>query len=181
MKWGIYKMGGSYAFEHKPMNVVFDLDGTLANIDHRVPLITNESPEENDWDEFYRQCSDDLPVYPLVHLASTMIRNPNISVEIWTGRSDAVRAQTRNWLRRYDMDVSEEPESSLYFSNVYMANLRMRKDGDFTHDNELKHQWLVQSMMQDKTIAMVFEDRDKVVKMWRANDVICCQVAPGTF
>jgi len=28
---------------------------------------------------------------------------------------------------------------------------------------------------------MVFDDRDQVVEMWRANGIPCFQVAPGNF
>ena len=30
-------------------------------------------------------------------------------------------------------------------------------------------------------LVMVFDDRDRVVNMWRRNGVVCAQVAPGDF
>ena len=38
--------------------IIFDLDGTLALIEHRVHHITAETP---DWQAFYAACVDDLP------------------------------------------------------------------------------------------------------------------------
>ena len=40
------------------MNVIFDLDGTLADIRHRRPLVENGN---NNWDEFFKQCVNDIP------------------------------------------------------------------------------------------------------------------------
>lgn len=30
-------------------------------------------------------------------------------------------------------------------------------------------------------LVMTFDDRDRVVAMWRRNGVVCAQVAPGDF
>jgi hypothetical protein len=48
-------------------------------------------------------------------------------------------------------------------------------------DDKLKKGWL-DDLFPDKTnILCVFDDRDKVVEMWRDNDLTCMQVAPGDF
>jgi hypothetical protein len=37
-------------------------------------------------------------------------------------------------------------------------------------------------LFPDKSdILCIFDDRDKVVKMWRSNGIACFQVAPGDF
>ena len=41
--------------------------------------------------------------------------------------------------------------------------------------------WLDQEMAAGHEIMCVFDDRDKVVKMWRENGISCFQVAPGNF
>src|SRR5262244_603064 len=43
--------------------IIFDLDGTLALIGHRVHHITSEKP---DWTAFYTACADDLPNSPII-------------------------------------------------------------------------------------------------------------------
>jgi hypothetical protein len=35
--------------------------------------------------------------------------------------------------------------------------------------------------LKDVNLIAVFDDRDKVVKIWRNNGVRCCQVAEGDF
>jgi hypothetical protein len=58
----------------------------------------------------------------------------------------------------------------------------MRKAGDFTPDEQLKATWLSEIEPPEyKRLTAVFDDRDKVVAMWRAAGVPCFQVAPGAF
>ena len=50
-------------------------------------------------------------------------------------------------------------------------------------DDKLKQQWLDTLFPGDKKndIVCVFDDRYKVVKMWRENGLDCFQVAEGNF
>ena len=59
--------------------------------------------------------------------------------------------------------------------------LFMRKAGDRRDDSVIKKEMLVQLRIAGFNPVMVFEDRDRVVKMWRENGVRCMQVANGDF
>ena len=50
-------------------------------------------------------------------------------------------------------------------------------------DDTLKQNWLDLLFPDNKKedIVCVFDDRDKVVKMWRDNGLTCFQVAEGAF
>lgn len=48
--------------------VVFDLDGTLSNIDHRLHYI-QRPPSEKDWAAFFAACENDLPIGPMIRVA----------------------------------------------------------------------------------------------------------------
>lgn len=39
----------------------------------------------------------------------------------------------------------------------------------------------VRKVPADRPVQMVFEDRARVVDMWRKRGVLCAQVAPGDF
>jgi hypothetical protein len=149
--------------------IIFDLDGTLALIDHRRHLVECKNP---DWDEFYKQCINDTPNTPVIVAYNTfrnkdyfITANPFFDVQIWSGRSDIVRSETDKWLR----DKVHE--------RAFVT--KMRKEGDFTPDDELKMKWMLE--VGAKNILFVFDDRDKVVKMWRDNGIPCFQVAEGNF
>ena len=58
----------------------------------------------------------------------------------------------------------------------------MRTDGDYTPDDELKEFWLNKLNGGGfSRLVAVFDDRNKVVAMWRRHGVRCFQVAPGDF
>ena len=145
------------------MKIVFDLDGTLADCTHRLPLIQCDKP---DWDAFYGACVLDAPIYPVLNTLRALQYSGSITVEIWTGRSDLVRDGTERWLANLGL----------------FCPVRMRSHGDHTSDDRLKESWLLTDIkLGYEKPDLVFEDRQRVVDMWRRNDVTCCQVAPGGF
>lgn len=142
---------------------IFDLDGTLALIEHRRHLVEGGQKK---WDEFYAACVDDEPNEPVVYMTKLVKIIPGNLVYIFSGRSDAVRPQTEAWLRRHD---------------VWYDKLIMRKEGDFTPDEVLKKQWIDSHVETREHVACIFDDRDKVCRMWRSEGFTCFQVAPGAF
>lgn len=146
---------------------IFDLDGTLALTEHRQHLVQCSTP---DWRAFFAACGGDSPNQPVIDTLAQLLHSAD--VQIWSGRSDEVRAETMEWLERHT------PVSGFRLSEM----VRMRAAGDFTPDEVLKKQWLeaMDSYDRDRLVA-VFDDRDKVVAMWRAAGVPCFQVAPGAF
>ena len=57
----------------------------------------------------------------------------------------------------------------------------MRSKGDHRSDTEVKKE-IYDKYIKDKyNILCVFEDRDKVVKMWRDEGLLCNQVYYGDF
>jgi hypothetical protein len=148
---------------------IFDLDGTLALIDHRRAILTDKSiPSFDRWPRFYRACVDDEPNLPVLEILDNL--HANYEIEIWSGRSDIVKTQTLTWLRKH-----------LYYP-LTKVTLRMREEGDFTPDDELKQQWLFSlPKAHRESIIAIFDDRQKVVDMWRRNGLTCLQVAQGDF
>lgn len=137
------------------MNVIFDLDGTLANIDHRTHFVRDI---RRDWSAFFAACVDDLPVPHVVetfhaHLAA------GHHVRIWSGRSDVVRSETERWLAEATIDPR--------------LLEHMRAADDNTPDVELKRYWLSQAEQRPD---LVYDDRQRVVDMWRAEGIPCFQV-----
>jgi len=140
--------------------VIFDLDGTLADIEHRRHLV---SDGRHEWDKFYEECNNDTPVEAVVRMAQ-VLRHFFYRIVIFSGRSEVVRGKTEYWLHRNEVEYDE---------------LRMRPDKDYTPDDQLKEAWL--SEINKEEILCVFDDRQKVVDMWRRNGIRCFQVADGNF
>ena len=157
-----------------PPIYIFDLDGTLALNEHRRHFVENvqRSPDfKADWEAFFAACVDDEPNWPVIHLMRNLIEL-EYDVRIWSGRSDEVRFETENWLTEF-CGVSETRAKSM---------LKMRPRGDYTPDDVLKRRWLHELSAEDRAfILAVFDDRDKVVDMWREEGLCCMQVARGAF
>jgi hypothetical protein len=156
---------------------IFDLDGTLADIEHRRPLLENKE-DPHRWDKFYKECILDKPNTPVINVFKALIIS-GCDLLIFSGRSDIVRENTVFWiLTNLGIPMSNWETSKMYIEKI----LYMRKDGDYTPDEILKKQWLDSLDEHDrKRLAGVFDDRNKVVKMWRDNGVPCFQVAEGDF
>lgn len=136
---------------------VFDLDGTLADCAHRLHHL-----DRKDWRAFFAACPNDEPIWPALSILRDLHRAGN-RVEIWSGRSDEVRLETEDWLIRHAV-----PQA---------VKLIMRTAGDKRPDDEVKREFLRGCDKPD----VIFDDRDRVVAMWRAEGITCFQVAPGSF
>jgi len=193
---------------------IFDLDGTLALIEHRRKYVSllpgsavmvqgkaalyagpNEKIEGDywidfgpgigtysyhpsdvkfkpNWSAFFAACVDDKPNAPVITVLHSL-RYAAADIRIFSGRSDEVREETVTWLTTH---------TNLRPRELLGPMLRMRKQGDYTPDEVLKKQWFDELSTHDRMRLMcVFDDRDKVVKMWRDEGVACFQVAPGEF
>lgn len=139
------------------MFVVFDLDGTLADISHRVHHVRGGN---RNYDAFFAACSDDLPNVPVIR-ALNAHWDAGHRVEIWSARSDKVRAETVAWL------VAQKIDPRLL--------VNMRPAADQTRDVELKRSWL-HALHPDERPDVVYDDRQSVVDMWRAEGLACFQV-----
>lgn len=153
---------------------IFDLDGTLADITHRLHFIEDGKPKC--WDGFFRSCDGDTVIEDTAKIFRILKAIENTKIIMFSGRSDTCIGKTQNWL---------------YDNNLIPSFLLMRDDGDYTPDHELKQQWLHRLLfgvdilgvgcIHKKQIKGVFDDRAKVVKMWRDNNLTCYQVAKGEF
>jgi hypothetical protein len=59
--------------------------------------------------------------------------------------------------------------------------LWMRPAGDYRDDSIIKSELLDQILAAGYKPELVFDDRDRVVSMWREREIPCFQVAPGNF
>lgn len=153
---------------------IFDLDGTLAFNQHRQHFL-DVSPRK--WKEWNEACVNDEPNFPLFHIMRTA---PGTKL-IMSGRDEAVRPQTEQWLRHAGVSqwrgVGPAPEG--FYEQMYL-----RPTGDRTEDTELKKGWWQEHkhvMGRRYQHVVVFEDRKRMVDMWRGLGVQCWQVAPGEF
>ena len=139
---------------------IVDVDGTIAT---HYDSDGRQIREHHD----YGQIIHDLPVYSIINLVR-MLHDKGYIILVTTGRMDrpGVREDTMEWLSNH---------------NVPFHQLIMRKDRDFSPDNEAKRELYYEHIKGQYDIELVLDDRDRVVKMWRELGLKVLQVAEGDF
>jgi hypothetical protein len=151
---------GRIHFPPDQMLVLVDVDGTLANLDHRLHWI--KSGKKN-WPRFFAEVSRDTPIEPIVKWVQNL--KPEYTVCIVSGRpEDLTGHETEAWLRLH---------------HIPFDYLFMRKGGDRRQDNFVKEDIL--HRLPKGQIAFIIDDREQVVQMWRRHGLSVYQVAPGDF
>ena len=144
---------------------IFDLDGTLADVNHRRYLVEGETKH---FEKFNKLCLADTLNKDVARIAFWI--GSKADIYIFSGRSETVR---------------DETEHGLGLHPIPYAELFMRAEGDYRPDDVIKKEMLVQCFgsvdVAVERVAGVFDDRDKVVKMWREVGITCFQVADGDF
>lgn len=143
--------------------LVLDVDGTVADISHRRKHV---EARPKDWKMFHANMHLDMPVATVVRVAQMITSSPGWRTVVCTGRHRGHEELTVTWLEQH----------SISFEEIYM-----RDEGDRRQDDVVKRE-LLGFMRKDGCYpTLVFEDRDRVVRMWRSHGIPCVQVAEGNF
>lgn len=147
--------------------IICDLDGTLANCEHRVHHVRDKP---KNWDMFYAGIRKDEINVPVLFVLDAFSNREPVPFEIifCSGRPERCREDTEWWLQ----------ELCGFGRNDY--TLLMRKDGDFREDYIVKQEILNEHIDKERVL-FVLDDRQQVVDMWRRNGLTCFQVAEGNF
>jgi predicted kinase len=147
--------------------IIFDIDGTLADISHRLHYIQDG---RKDYKGFYEACVDDklkTDVAELYNIIMTAQQAEDhwlaatFHVFICTGRPEDYRQPTLNWLRSQEVEGFE--------------SLLMRPSGDFRPDYIIKEEMLRKIQAYGYEVLFTIDDRQQVVDMWRRNGITCFQ------
>lgn len=156
--------------------IIFDLDGTLADCEHRRHFVDPEKLKDwkPDYKSFFEACDKDAPINPTINILKSFLdssctegcTSDIFDIQIWSGRSEWVREKTKKWIRDHITPHWQVPI------------LKMRPIGNTEPDEVLKERWLEESISKGKTIQFVFDNRPKVIRMWRSRGIFvfnCCQ------
>lgn len=145
--------------------IIVDIDGTVSKVGDRLKYLEQTPP---DWDKFYDACDQDKPVENIIELVKDF-KYSGYDIIFCTGRREAVRVKTLNWLREHLM------------IGIQSEDVLMRKDGDTRHDVEAKPELLAEAGLNFSEILCILEDRNSMVAKWRSMGFTCLQVAEGDF
>ncbi len=131
---------------------IFDIDGTLALMDGRSPYD-------------YSKVSTDKPNQNVINMLK-MVQAAGNDIVIVSGRDASCQKDTLKWLEvqgiRFDL-------------------LIMRSPGDVRNDAIVKKEIYRENILPVYNVLGVFDDRNRVVDMWRSLGLTCYQVAYGFF
>ena len=164
--------------------VIFDLDGTLANIDVRRDRSVKPNGKLN-WDIFASPDSIlhwDTPNAPVIKMAQ-MFHNDGFRIVIFSGRNDRGFFATKEWLAKHNVpfdllvlrpDKFKDKSWPIADGNPATPDMRFMPD-------EILKKAMLDTFVDINDVFLVVDDRDKVVKMWRDLGLNTFQVAPGDF
>jgi len=143
---------------------IFDLDGTISLNEHRQHYLPKQG--KKDWAAWTRACIFDDPNHNIVRIMRELYYGNDI--HIVSGRSMSAHQDTLRWLDAH---------------GVCYDTLTMRPIGDHRDDTIIKLEMLrrIEAEHPNDVVIAIFDDRQKVVDMWRREGYTCLQVAPGDF
>ena len=137
------------------MLVVFDIDGTLANIEHRLDYVRCKP---KNWKAFDSGIPNDKVNQSVAMMFWALQEQEMHDIILASGRNERSRQATEQWLTHNALGGYQK--------------LYMRPADDFRSDDIVKQE-ILDEIIADygKKPDMVFDDRKKVVDMWRRNGI----------
>jgi beta-phosphoglucomutase-like phosphatase (HAD superfamily) len=147
-----------------PKATIFDVDGTLCNVQpirHHILLNHPDNPGYRDFDHFHKASVWCDPI-PHVAEAARTLHESGGNVIVVTARRDRYRPHTLAWLSRH---------------NISWTELHHRSDHDTRVDSEVKREILA-DLRTRYTITAAWDDNPNVIALWEAEG-IPVTVVPG--
>ena len=151
------------------LTVVFDVDGTIADVEHRRHFVngnTMDGRTNNDWVSFRKETVNDTPVQWVCDIAKRFIAQGD-EVAFFSARNESER------------DITEK-QISEWIGDGHKG-VFLRPNDDFTPDDVFKSELADKFIDMGGKIDLIFDDRQKVVDMWRDKGFTVVQVADGDF
>lgn len=143
--------------------VICDIDGTIANIKHRLHFL--EDKENKDWKGFFNGVLQDKFRHDVWERVSALA-NEGYSIFLVSARPEQCRQDTHIWLAENDIVEGRD------YVTLFMRGVSDRRD-----DTEVKQDIL--ELFQEQKIIKVFDDRPKVIRMWREHGLDVEDVGEG--
>ena len=143
--------------------VVFDVDGVLANADHRQEVLFAGGGRKN-WKAFFAAAGDDALIEEVARL--THLIDPALKVVLLTARPTSNRSITVTWLAQQELRWDL---------------LVMRPDGDFRSSPEAKRGAVDELRQQGFEPQLAFDDDRRNVDMFHDEGIPCIYIHSGYY
>ncbi len=155
---------------NKDKTIIVDVDGTLADGEHRDHFLQPIPGKKRDWNAYVSLMHLDALHEDIIWLVK-VLHMAGCRIVIATARegTEKISAGTKQWLD--EVAGLEGVYEKIYF----------RKPGDHRNDGIVKQELLEEIRADGHNPWMVLDDRDSAVAGWRAAGLRCLQVKEGNF
>jgi len=170
----IKQMALQYDMVDPPMKgyVFCDLDGTLADIKHRLSFVRSSGASvdfKKDWKGFSKAIPGDILRLDVAKEIQELYR-AGYTIILISARPENYREKTESWLSKFENRIYSDSYPELSGEKFKYFTLIMRRAGDKRPDTEVKQQ-ILDTYFKDKKhlIFKVYDDRPSVIRMWESN------------
>lgn len=135
----------------KPTAHIYDVDGTLANVD---PYLHYVRGSNRDYDAFHGASIDALPNMDVVEMLNNSVSDGH-SILVVTSRKEKYRGLTSMWLAK---------------NNIRSHGLFMRADDDNRPDYEVKKD-ILDKISTLWSVTHAIDDNPNVIKLWQDHHI----------
>ena len=158
------------------MDVIFDVDGTLLDITHRLHFLNLNKMMSNserarpsgskNWEAFRDPKLKELdePIKPIVDVLLAMHADHQIIIS--SGRTESEEADTKSSLRKVIPFIDDLP-------------FYMRSEKDYRPDTHMKLTALGKMRADGYNPIIAFDDRPNVIRMWREQGLMVADIGKG--
>ena len=143
--------------------IVFDIDGTLANVEHRRQFVASRP---KNWAAWNAGMANDTVNEDIRWMLDSFLNRTGTKIVLCSGRGEETRAVTEQWLG----------DNFIHFDALFM-----RRAKDHRKDSIVKVELLQQIREQWGEPFLWIDDRRQVVDAIRAEGVRVLQVEAGEF
>jgi hypothetical protein len=130
---------------------IYDIDGTLANVD---PYLHYVRGSNKDYDAFHEASIDALPNIDVIEMLNNSVSDGH-AILIVTSRKEKWRGLTSLWLAK---------------NNIRSHALFMRSDNDNRPDYEVKKDILIK-INNYWHVSHAIDDNPNVIRLWKENNI----------
>ena len=126
--------------------VLCDIDGTIANNDHRQHFLQGKK----DWDGFFSELINDEPIFKIIN----KIKAHHLSgkeIIFLTGRPEKYRYSTSLWLKE---------------NFKFEFRLLMRKNNDYRNKLLIKNE-IFEDNFSTHSIYCIYDNDEDLIKLWK--------------
>ena len=144
--------------------VVFDLDGVLANGEHRQHLLKPPPGRKKDWKTFFARAGDDILIEEVARL--TLLIDRSVTRVLLTARPTSIEDITLAWLDRFQLAWDL---------------LVMRPEGAYAPSPVAKKAAVDELRAYGFDILLAFDDDRRNVDMFHAERIPCIYIHSGYY